>query len=67
MTATVIPEVVFLALSQLCWSFVPRYNGIIEGHLTLEGGGLVLTHHNILDAPCKLNWFSCLSTKKVRI
>ena len=65
--ATIIPEVVFLALSQLRWSFVPRYNGIIEGHLALEGGRLMLAHHNVLDALCKLNGLGCVSTKRVTV
>lgn len=67
MAATVIPEVVFLALNQFCGSFVPGYDGIIEGHFALEGGGLMLAHHDVLDALCKLDWFSCSSTKRVTV
>lgn len=67
MAAAVIPKVVFLALGQFCWSFVPCYDGVVKGHLTLKGGGLVLTHHNVLDALRKLNWLGCLKRERVQI
>lgn len=63
MAAAVVPKVVFLALSQLCWSFVPGHYGIIKGHFTLKSSRLMLAHHNILYALCKLDWFSCLNPK----
>lgn len=59
MAAAVISKVVFLALSQLCWSFVPGNYGIIKGHFALESSRLMLAHHNVLDALCKLNGFGC--------
>lgn len=61
--AAVIPEVVFLALRQLCGSFVPGHDGVVEGHLTLESGRLVLAHHDVLYALCELNWLGCSNTK----
>lgn len=66
MAAPIVPEVVFLALSQFRRSFVPSYDGVIEGHLTFEGGRLVFAHNNVLYALCKLNRFSCLNKKEFK-
>jgi hypothetical protein len=67
MAAAVVSKVVFLALSQLCWSFVPGNYGVVKGHFALESSRLMLAHHDVLYALCKLNGFGCLDTKDAEL
>lgn len=41
---------IFGALFKLPSVLIPRYNSIVERHLTLKSGGLMLSHHNVLNA-----------------
>lgn len=67
MAAAVVPEVVLLALSQLCRSFVPGDDGIVKGHFTLKSGRLMLAHHDVLYALCKLNWLGYWDAKDAKL
>lgn len=55
MSSALTREVVLRALCQFPGVFVPRDNGIVEGHLALEGGGLALVDFDVLDAFGEMN------------
>lgn len=51
------PEVVLSTFSQFPGVFVPRNDGVVEGHLAFEGGRLALVDFDIVDAFGEMNLF----------
>lgn len=55
MSSALTCEVVFWALLQFPGVFVPWNNGIVEGHLALEGGRLPFVDFDVMDAFGEMN------------
>jgi len=57
MSSALAREVVLGALAQLPGVFVPRHDGVVEGHLALKGGRLALVDFDVVDAFGEMNLF----------